>query len=149
MRAGTARVCELNGNPFMDVVARTRRSNLDRDMDVIGLTVTAGGHPLADVGWVSSKAITLKFEHQGVRVLECRVDRTFTGVVERGYLTVGDGRMVGGLTEWGRQAAGMVLTSWLVLDKDPSLPEPLRSLAVAAPLAFDVFTNPVGRDVSR
>lgn len=142
----TARICDLSGNPFMDVVATTRRSNLDRDMDVVGLTVTAGGHPLADVGWVTAKAVTLKFDVQGARALECRVDRTFTGVVERGYLTLGDGRVVGGLTEWGRQSSGMVLNSWLVLDKDPSLPEPLRSLAVAAPLAFDVFTHPVGRD---
>jgi hypothetical protein len=143
----TAQVCDLNGQPYMAVEARMRRSRSgDRDWRVTSLTANVAGHELATVNWVEAKAVTLRFLHQGVQVLECRIERSFTGVVQGGQLVVGDGRVVGALTEWNRETSGMVLRSWLVLDKDPSLPEPLRSIAVAAPLVFDVFTNPVGRD---
>lgn len=143
----TAQVCDLNGQPYMAVEARMRRSRTgDRDWSVTSLTVNVAGHELAAVNWVEAKAVTLRFIHQGAQVLECRIERSFTGVVQGGQLMAGDGRFVGALTEWNRETSGMVLRSWLVLDKDPALPEPLRSIAVAAPLVFDVFTNPVGRD---
>lgn len=143
----TAQICDLDGKPYMAVEARMRRSRIgDRDWKVMSLTVSVAGHELAAVNWVEAKAVTLRFVHQGVQVLECRIERSFTGVVQGGQLVAGDGRFVGALTEWNRETSGMVLRSWLVLDKDPSLPEPLRSIAVAAPLVFDVFTNPVGRD---
>jgi hypothetical protein len=143
----TAQVCALDGKPYMAVEARMRRSRTgDRDWNVLSLTVSVGGHEWAAVNWVEAKAVTLRFVYQGVQVLECRIERSFTGVVQGGQLVAGDGRFVGALTEWNRETSGMVLRSWLVLDKDPSLPDPLRSIAVAAPLVFDVFTNPVGRD---
>jgi hypothetical protein len=143
----TAQVCDLDGKPYMAVEARMRRSRTgDRDWRVMALTVSVGGQEWASVDWVEAKAVTLRFQCQGAQVLECRIERSFTGVVQGGQLVAGDGRFVGALTEWNRETSGMVLRSWLVLDKDPALPEPLRSIAVAAPLVFDVFTNPVGRD---
>ena len=146
-RAGrTARVCDLHGTAFMEVSARLVGRGSVGDRSVGDLQVTAGGLVLATVGFVQAKAITFRFHQQEHEVLVCRVERSLRGVVEGGTLTLTDGRAVGGLVEWGRDTTGSVLRSWIVLDKDPHLPEPYRSLAVAAPLVFDVFTNPVGRE---
>ena len=144
----TATVCDLNGVPFLEASARRVGRGSVSERSVGDLRVTSGGQTLATVSFVQAKAITFRFHHhdgqQDREVLVCRIERSFRGVVEGGTLSLPDGRPVGSLTEFARETSGMVLRSWILVDKVPDLPEPCRSLAVAAPLVFDVFTNPVG-----
>lgn len=57
-----------------------------------------------------------------------------------------DKRQVAAITEHDRERGGTTTHSWLLLDRNPQLAEPERSLVMASPLLLNCFLYSLGMD---
>ena len=79
---------------------------------------------------------TFSFMTAGTEVLGMKFTRgALSGEINPVTLTAG-GMVIGGITEHDRRQTGMFVSSWLRLDRAPSLGDPMRSLTTAAPLVL-------------
>jgi len=135
---GVSRLCDLSGAAALTVTAAMRHRS---EREIYGLSVAGANGELAAVSYTRARSTTLKCNHAGARVLTIKFNEKMSGRLENIVLLDGAERQVGAIEEVGREARGLSVTSWLVLDRDPSLADPVRTLAVAAPVMIDCFVN--------
>ncbi len=130
-------VCDLDGAPVMGCNARRSRDGVrtggGHEPVIIGVGVTdALGAPWMGSSRVTAVGIdlTATFKQGGERLLQLKVDRTgFQGRFSSALVLDGNKRRIGGV----RTYPGPDGTEWWGADRDPTLGDPLATLAFMAP----------------
>lgn len=138
-----ATFCDDDGVPVLGVSATLIGSGGDRSIS--GLSVGVGGRQLATVGYVRAKNVTFRFKSDNERVLTMKLK--LAGLMARidgAELFDSADRQVATITDHDREQAGTNVHSWLLVDRDPQLAEPLRSLVMASPLVINCFLYSLG-----
>lgn len=141
----SARLCDLDGAPVLGTEARTirpRRTGQGSGTDIAGIAfLDAAGHEWAMTSHVQGVDVTFRVKVGGERLLTVKVDRAaFSGQVRSAELLGADGRVVGAIavSEYDGNLLGTA-NCWLVLDRDPQLVDPVRSLVMATPLMLNCY----------
>lgn len=141
----SARLCDLGGAPVLGTEARMvrhRGAGTAAGADIAGIAfLDAAGNEWGMTSHVQGVDVTFRVKVGGERLLTVKVDRAaFTGQVRSATLLGADGRAVGSIavTAYDGNMLGNA-DCWLVLDRDPQLVEPLRSLVMATPLMLNCY----------
>lgn len=127
-----ARLCDGEGAPVLTVTAARG-----------GLTVDDVGGAVASVSSTRARSVSLKCKSDGARVLTVQFRVSLRGQLGDVVLLDGDKRQIGSVesvvADGATGATGTGSAAWWVLDRDPSLADPVRALAVAAPVMIDCY----------
>lgn len=135
----TSRLCDLGGAAVLTVTAGIHGKGHERR--VTGLDVSTAAGTLAKVSHTQARLTKLKCKHGGDHVLTVQLKQTMTGKSADIVLLDVDDRQVGTIEETDRQARGSMFDARLLLARDPQLTDPVRALAVAAPILLDAYLN--------
>jgi hypothetical protein len=140
-----ATFCDDGGLPVLGASAILIGRGQDRSVST--LSVGAGGRQLATVSYVRAKNVTFRFKSGNERVLTMKLDLSgLMAKIEGAALFDGAKHQVATITEHDRERGGTTTHSWLLLDRDPQLAEPERSLVMASPLVLNCFLYSLGMD---
>lgn len=130
-----ARLCDREGAPVLTVTASGG-----------GLSVVDTNGAVTAVSYTRARSVTLKCKTDGARVLTVQFRQSLRGDLRDGVLLDADKRRIGTIEQLDDPGAGSTAGSWLVVDRDPALTDPVRALAVASPLMIDCFVHAADRD---